>query len=361
MIRARPHIAAMEAYALPDINATGGKQPISLALNESALPPSPNAIAAGSEALTSGQLYAHEGWSDLRSAIAEVHGLNRDDILCSGGSMALIETTMRCFSGPGDQVLASQYSYAFLRVAALAAGAQYIDAPEVNFTVSIDALLTAVRPATRIVCLVNPGNPTGTRVPRSEVVRLRDGLDDDILLLIDEAYGEFTDQPGERTFDLTELGNTVILRTFSKAYSLAGMRVGWGIYPAALRHEMLKLMGGNTVSVAAEAAAAAAMRDQTYMHNVCEETSRRRQRFTAQLRDLGFDVPESQTNFVLVKFATAGAASNADRMLRAAGYVLRSMGLYGLPDCLRATIGAQEDMDAVAGLLGTWLKEGNNK
>lgn len=360
MIRARPHIAAMEAYALPDISAPGGTQLISLALNESAMPPSPNAVAAGSEALASSQLYAVEGWSELRSAIAEVHGLSHDDILCSGGSMALIETTMRCFAGPGDKVLASQYAYAFLRVAAQAAGAGYVTAPEVDFTVSVDALLAAVQPATRIVCLVNPGNPTGTRIPRSEVIRLRDGLDDDILLLIDEAYGEFTDQPGERTFDLIERGNTVILRTFSKAYALAGMRVGWGIYPAALRHEMFKLLGGNTVSVAAEAAAAAAMRDQVYMQHVCEKTSRRRQRFMAQLRDLGFDVPESHTNFVLVRFASAEAAGQADRMLRAEGYVLRGMGLYALPECLRATIGAQDDMDAVAGLLGNWLKEGNN-
>ena len=361
MIRARPHVAAMEAYALPDVSAPAGKRLISLALNESALPPSPNAITAGSKALASGQLYAAEGWSDLRDAIAEVHNLSCDDILCSGGSMALIETTMRCFAGPGDQVLASQYSYAFLRVAALAAGAQYAAAPEEDFAVSIDALLAAVQPATRIVCLVNPGNPTGTRIPRSEVVRLRDGLDDDILLLIDEAYGEFTDQPGERTFDLTERGNTVILRTFSKAYALAGMRVGWGIYPAALRREMLKLLGGNTVSIAAEAAAAAAMRDQAYMRNVCDETSRRRGRFMAQLRDLGFDVPESHTNFVLVRLASADAAAKADHMLRSEGYVLRGMGIYGLPECLRATIGAQEDMDAVADLLGNWMKEGNNR
>ncbi|NNE21482.1 MAG: aminotransferase class I/II-fold pyridoxal phosphate-dependent enzyme [Rhizobiales bacterium] len=360
MIRARPHVAAMDAYALPDVSAPAGKRLISLALNESALPPSPNAIAAGSKALASGQLYAAEGWSDLRDAIAEVHDLNREDILCSGGSMALIETTMRCFAGPGDRVLASQYSYAFLRVAALAAGAEYAAAPEVDFTVSIDALLAAVQPATRIVCLVNPGNPTGTRIPYSEIVRLRDSLDDDVLLLIDEAYGEFTDQPAERTFELTERGNTVVLRTFSKVYALAGMRVGWGIYPAALRREMLKLLGGNTVSVAAEAAAAAAMRDQAYMRGVCNETSRRRQRFVAQLRDLGFDVPESHTNFALIRFASAEAAGRADRMLRAEGYVLRGMGLYALPDCLRATIGDAKDMDAVAGLLGDWLKEGNN-
>ena len=96
MIRARPHIAAMEAYALPDVSSPDGRRLISLALNESALPPSPAALAAGTLGLASGQLYAVEGWSGLRTAIAEVHGLNRDDILCSGGSMALIETTMRC-------------------------------------------------------------------------------------------------------------------------------------------------------------------------------------------------------------------------------------------------------------------------
>ncbi|MGI9463206.1 MAG: pyridoxal phosphate-dependent aminotransferase, partial [Aestuariivirgaceae bacterium] len=343
-----------------DISAPSGKPLTSLALNESAMSPSPEAVTAGAEALASGQLYAEQDWPMLRKEIASVHGLNPADILCAGGSMALIETTIRCFAGPDDQVLASQYAYAFLRVATLAAGAEYNSAPEADFTVSVDALIEAINPSTRMVCLVNPGNPTGTRISKGEVVRLRDGLSDDILLLIDEAYGEFTDEPDERTFDLTERGNTVILRTFSKAYGLAGMRVGWGLYPPALVSEMYKLLGGNTVSVASEAAAAAAMRDQAYLQQVCSETSRRCQKFTNQLQGMGFVVPESHTNFVLIVFASRTAAEAADQMLRAEGYVLRGMGLYGLPQCLRATIGDEQDMDAVAELLDAWLREGNN-
>lgn len=359
MIEPNAHIAALAPYTLADLTAPAGQRLISLAQNESALPPSPRALAAGRDALTAAGLYPDPDWTDLRRAIAAVHGIAGAQILCGAGSMELIACLLRCYAGPGRSVLSSQYGYGFFRTAALAAGAAYLAAPEQDFTVSIDALLAAVTPATRIVCLANPGNPTGTRIAGSELTRLRDRLDDDILLLIDEAYGEFTDAPGERSFDLVSRGNTVVLRSFSKAYGLAGLRAGWGLFPLAIAAETRKLLNPNNVSVVTQAAATAAMEDQDHMRAVCAETAERRDGFAEHLRQLGLRVPRSHTNFLLIRFASAQAAAGADRMLRDQGVLMRAMAGYGLPDCLRATIGSAADMEIAAGVLEKWLaKEG---
>ena len=160
MIRPRAHIAAMAPYALADLSPPGGKRLISLAQNESALPPSPQALAAGREALAAARLYPDPDWTDLRAAIARVHGLAPERILCGAGSMELIACLMRCYAGPGDRVLSSQYGYAFFETAARMAGAAFDKAPERDLTVSVDTLLAAAVNETRIVCIANPGNPT---------------------------------------------------------------------------------------------------------------------------------------------------------------------------------------------------------
>lgn len=359
MIQARSHIVAMAPYALADLKAPAGIQPISLAQNESALPPSPKAVAAGRKALESSRLYPDPDWRDLRAAIAEVHGIPAEAILCGAGSMELIAALILCFAGPQDHVLSSQYGYAFFRTATLAAGATYVSAAEDNFTLSVEALLKAVTPETRILCLANPGNPTGTRIAVSDIGRLRDELAEDVLLLLDEAYGEFADKPRECTFDLVARGNTVILRTFSKAYGLAAMRVGWGLFPPAIAAQLRKIMAPNNITQVSQAAATAAMRDQDYMRQTVEVTKERRNLFAERLRALGLEVPESRTNFVLVRFADTETAAEAEAALRERGVLLRAMGGYGLADCLRATIGSDADMSRAGDVLEDWSKGKN--
>jgi histidinol-phosphate aminotransferase len=354
MIRPKAQIAAMAPYALADLRVPAGKPLISLAQTESALLPSPRALAAGRAALSSARLYPDPDWTDLRAAISRVHGLAPEQILCGAGSMELIACLVNCYAGPGDQVLSSQFGYGFFRTATLAAGAEYHTAPEDDLTVSVDKLLAEVGDKTRIVCLANPGNPTGTRIARRELVRLRADLDDGILLLIDEAYGEFADGPGEATFDLVSAGNTVVLRSFSKAYGLAGLRVGWGVFPPAIADQLRKVLNPNNLNVVSQAAATAAMADQDHLRTVRAETAARRDRFAGHMKRLGLQVPESHTNFVLIRFADEAAAGRADGALRARGKVMRAMAGYGLPASLRATIGSEADMDFAAEILAAW-------
>ena len=357
MIRPNPQIGAMAPYALADLSVAPGKRLISLAQNESAFPPSPRALAAAQEALADSSLYPDPDWRELRQAIAGVHHVAPDQILCGAGSMELIACLTRCFCGPGDRVLSSQYGYAFFRTATLAVGAHYDTAPEVDFALSAETLLAAVQPETKIVFVANPGNPTGTRIGRADLFYLRSELPEDVLLVIDEAYGEFADAPGESVFDLGAGGNTVVLRTLSKAYGLAGLRVGWGLFPPAIAQQIRKVLNPNNISVASQAAAAAAIADQNYMRSVCRKTAARRDSFRQKLRDLGLLVPESFTNFLLIGFADSDAAGRADTVLRAKGILMRSMAGYGLPQCLRATIGEEADMTKVGNILAAWKEK----
>ncbi|MEX0350975.1 MAG: histidinol-phosphate transaminase [Paracoccaceae bacterium] len=342
MIRSVPHVAAMAPYPLADL----GSGLVSMAQNESAFPPSPKALRAA-QGDAQALLYPDPDWFDLRRSIAETHLLDPDTILCGAGSMELIGCLIRAYAGPGRAVLGSAYSYAFVASAALQAQAEYRQAEEPDLMVSVDAILENVTPDLAVVFLCNPGNPTGTMVPSSEILRLRANLPGDVLLVIDQAYAEFgdaTNDPSE-IFALTSCGDTVVLRTFSKAYALAGIRVGWGCFPPAVAAEVRKLLNPNNIPYASQRMAAAAIRDQDHMQEVVDKTEEIRARFSEACRGLGIDVPTSHTNFVLLRFDSAEQAVQADQALRNAGLLMRGMAGYGLPDCLRATICEAAVMD----------------
>ncbi len=354
MLKPKPEIAAMAPYATATLTIAPGKRLISLSQNESAMPASPLAIEAARAACMGMGDYPDSECKALREAIAEVHNLDPAGIVCGNGSMELIAALIAAYAGPGDEVLTTEYAYAFLQTSTLLAGAQHVAAPEQERTTSVDALLEAVTAATRIVCVVNPANPTGTRIARSEIVRLRESLRDDVLLMVDEAYGEFSDQPEDLVFDLIDRGNVVVMRTFSKAYALAGVRAGWALCPRSVAMVLRKVLNPSNVSVVAHAAATAAMSDQAHMKKIVGQTIQVRDGFTTQLRQLGLRVDESHTNFVLIRFADASEAREADQCLRAEGIVMRGMAGYHLAHALRATIGSAADMEFAVEILRGW-------
>ncbi len=350
MIRPVAHIDAMAAYALADL---GGPDTVSLAQNESTFPASDAAIAAGKAAVDQMPLYPDPEWRDLRVAIAKVHGLKADKTLCGAGSMELIACLIRAFAGPGDHVLGTDYGYAFVATVAAQVQANYVKAREVNLTVSVDDILDAVTDQTRIVFVCNPANPTGTLIPNDELLRLRKQMPADVLLVIDQAYAEFSDGVHDPAaiFALVERGDTVALRTFSKAHGLAGARVGWGYFPPDIACHVRKLLSPNNISTPSQAIATAAMRDQAHMRATISQTANIRDRFASSLRALGIDVPHSHTNFLLLRFGSAETAQKADAALRAENLLMRGMAGYGLPDCLRMTICQQAVMDRVLAVL----------
>ncbi len=357
MTRARKHVAAMAPYALADLGGADGRPAPSLAQNESFRPPCPGTFEAVVAAMADAALYPDPDWTELRSMIAARHDVDPDTILCGNGSLELIGCLARAFAGPHRSVLAPEHAYPYFRSAAQASEARFDTAPESDCTASADALLEAVQPDTGCVFLANPGNPTGTRIPTGEIRRLRDGLREDILLVIDEAYGEFADHLDAPVFDMAVSGNTVILRTFSKAYGLAGCRVGWGMFPTGIAAEVRKVLNPNNVSAISQAAARAALQGDSYMRETCAMTAERRDQANAKLAALGIRCPASCTNFLLLDLETQERARSAEARLRSGGAVLRAQGAAGLPQCLRMTIGPERKLDNAISLLETWIRE----
>lgn len=268
--------------------------------------------------------------------------------------MELIASIARTFADEQNAVLVPVHAYPFFQTAAHLAHARCDFAPEVDNTVSVDSLLATIQSDTRIVFVANPANPTGTRIPNGELRRLRKELSENVLLVIDEAYGEFADHLDTPIFDLVKRGDTVVLRSFSKAYGLAGMRVGWGVFPSDIAVEIRKTMNPNNVTVASQSAALAAVADQAYMRETCRLTELNRGGFRDRLISSGFDVPESFTNFVLIRLHDVDQARGADKLLRSEGVFLRPQSGVGLPNCLRATVGSTEQMTLTADLLEDW-------
>ncbi len=357
MIPPLPHIKAMQAYALADLKSPPGKRLISLSQNECLRPPSPNVTRAAEAALAEAQLYPDPNWNALRGAISAHYGVPADQILLGNGSLELIGCLTRAYADADNAVLVPRHSYPFFRTAAQFADARVDLADEVDLAVSVDHLLQATAPDTRIVFVANPGNPTGTRISQAKLRRLRAGLDAQVLLVIDEAYGEFADHLNEPVFDMVGLGNTVILRSFSKAYGLAGFRVGWGLFPPDIANNLRKLMNPNNLPAVSQAAAMAAVEDPDYMRETCVLTGVLRQQICARLVKAGFAVKDSFTNFLLIRFKSGAQAQKADAALRAEGIYLRLQSGAGLGHCLRMTIGGMEDNQIAVEALTRWAEK----
>lgn len=341
------HIAALAPYAGAEL-APGL---VSLAQNESALPPSPKALEAARMALAALELYPDPDWSDLRLAIAETHPLGPGEILCGAGSMELIDAIATTYLGPGRRALIPAHAYPYFATSVVRTGAMLDRAPETDLTADPAALLAAVRPETTVLFLANPGNPTGTHLTPRAIRALREALPPHVLLVLDEAYGEFADPVQGDCWDLVTRGDTVVLRTLSKAYALASMRVGWGLFPSAVATDLHKVLRPGALSAPAQAAAAAALRDRGHLSGLLTETAARRERFADRLRNAGCTVVPSRTNFVLVPFRSPEAAAAADRALRAGGIAPRAASAAGLPHALRFTVGPEDAMEHAAALL----------
>jgi histidinol-phosphate aminotransferase len=355
----RPGILDIAPYVGGEAKAEGVARPIRLASNESALGPSPKAIAAYQALAGEIHRYPEGNAAELRAAIGRRHGLDPERIVCGAGSDELIGLLLRAYAGVGDEVLYSRHGFLMYPIGALAVGATPVAAPERDLHADVDALLSRVTPKTRVVLIANPNNPTGTYLGHDALRRLHAGLPSSVLLALDAAYAEFVArndyEPGARLVDGAD--NVVMLRTFSKIYALAGLRLGWAYCPPAIADVLNRVRGPFNVTAPALAAGVAAVEDTDALERARAHNARWLPWFSGRLQALGLTLTPSVGNFVLPRFPD-DPRRNADaafEFLRARGILTRRMAAYGLPQYLRITIGTGEEMATVAAALGEFM------
>ncbi len=355
----RAEILQIEAYVPGKSVPTGAARTFKLSSNESPLGPSPKAVQAFREAAGSLALYPDGSAKALRRALGEAHGLDPARIICGNGSDELIGLLAQAFLKPGDEGLYSQFGFVSYPIAIRAAGATPVVAPERDWTASVEDLLARVTDKTKLVFIANPNNPTGAMLTRREVMQLHAGLSADTLLAIDAAYAEYVDdatyESGVEWVDAFD--NVVMLRTFSKAYGLAGARVGWAYAPEFVIDALNRIRGPFNVNAPAQAAAIAALGDPEHLAAAVAHNARGLPWLQVEIGELGLKTPLSSGNFLLIRFRDASQARRADAALTAAGFILRGMDGYGLPECLRLSVGEEDANVGVVAALRRFLTD----
>ena len=322
---------------------------IKLASNENPLGPSPRACAAIQEATKELHLYPDGGCFYLRRALSEKFGVDPDTLLLGNGSNELIELLIHAFVLPGTHVIASEASFIVYKLASKVRGREVREVPltpERGY--DLEALAQAVTPETRMVFIANPNNPTGTHVGAAELDAFIEVMDqragDDLpLLILDEAYFEYVDAPGapDSMAILRRRPRTVVLRTFSKAYGLAGLRCGYGFTSPEIVAQINRVRAPFNVNSLAQVGAIAALEDDEFLERAVRVNREGKAWLFEQLSVRGLRVTPSQTNFLLVDFH--GDAKETFEALMAQGVITRPMAGYGLPTCLRISVGLQEE------------------
>ncbi|HZU44761.1 MAG TPA: histidinol-phosphate transaminase [Terriglobales bacterium] len=349
------HIRALAPYPpgkpMRQAEQESGRRCIKLASNENPFGPSPRAMEAVCAAAPGANFYPDNDSTDLRALLAERNRVPLDRVVVTAGSTSLLGIIARTFLGPGLNAVTSERSFVVYPIVTRATGARYIEAPMKGDAYDLDAILAAIDSETRVVFLANPNNPTGTLFDSGELDRFLDRIPDHVVVALDEAYCDFAEhfaaQRGVRyshSMDYVRDGrNVVVLRTFSKAHGLAGLRVGYGFGPPALVHYFNRMRTTFSVSAVAQAAAMVALEDEAHVRKAVENNTREAPRLERALADLGFHVVQTWANFVYCELGE-NASAVAKRM-QMEGVIIRPLTAWGAPTAMRVTVGTPEQND----------------
>ncbi|HSO20183.1 MAG TPA: histidinol-phosphate transaminase [Desulfosarcina sp.] len=321
----------------------GIRDSIKLASNENPLGPSPKALAAIRDRLAALHRYPDGAGHALTHKIAEVHGVLPANVVVGNGSDDIIALLVRALIRPGDRVIVPHPSFLMYEITAVAAGAVVDRVPLRDLTMDLDAMARCVTGDTRLVFICNPNNPTGTVITREAFQRFMAQLPDDVVVVVDEAYIEFarsadclrTCRPADTELPLATL------RTFSKAYGLAGLRVGYGIMPAVLAGTLHRVRQPFNVNALAQAAAAAALDDRSFLAESVDLVHRGLDALYAGLDRLGLTYHRTEANFFLIDVGRP--ADEVFEAMLQAGVIVRSMRAYGFPATIRINVGLEQE------------------
>ncbi len=352
----RSGILKIAPYVGGEAHAPGAGRLARLASNEGAFGPSPRAVAAYQAAAAEIHRYPDGASRVLVEALAERHDVDPRLIVCGNGSDEILHLLALAYAGPGDEVLYSAHGFLVYPIAARSVGAMPVAVAERNLVADVDALLAEVTSRTRILYLANPNNPTGSYLPEAALMRLHAGLPENVLLVIDAAYAEFVSADDYVTGqDLAvEASNVVMTRTFSKVYALGGLRLGWAVGPAAVIDGLHRIRGPFNINSAAQAAGVAALDDTAFIGAAVLHNHQARQWLAERLGALGLVVYPSEGNFLLVSFEGWADPEQVRQYLKAQGILVRQMTAYGLPQCLRITIGRTDELEWLVDALSVY-------
>lgn len=353
-ITPQPGILDIALYQGGAAHVEGVSNVVKLSSNENPFGPSTAAIKAFEAAARSLHRYPSTDHAELRGAIAQVHGLDAERIICGVGSDEIISFLCSAYAGPGDEVIHTEHGFAMYAISARAAGATPIVVPERSRVTDVDAILNACTPRTKLVFIANPNNPTGTMISGAEIERLAEGIPGQAILVLDGAYAEYVEgyDGGAALCEARE--NVVMTRTFSKIYGLGGLRVGWGYGPAAIIDVLNRLRGPFNLSEAALAAATAAVQETAYVDECRAVNAKWRDWLAHALAAHGVPSDVSLANFILARFASADEAGACDAYLKSQGLIVRRVAGYNLPAALRITVGDESSCRQVAHAIGNF-------
>lgn len=335
----QPGIMDISLYVGGQSALPGRENVVKLSSNENPFGASDKAIAAFQSASHQLHRYPNTDHADLRAAIGDVHGLDPDQIICGVGSDEILHLLCQAYAGPGDEVLHTEHGFAIYKITANAAGATPVEAKERERVTDVDALLDAATQNTKICFIANPNNPTGTMIGGNDIARLADGLPKGCLLVLDGAYVEFAEGYDGGQALISGRDNVFMTRTFSKLYGLGGLRIGWGYGPREIIDVLNRIRGPFNLSQAQLAAAEAAIRDREFAARCVAENTRMRAWLANALAELGVPSDTSCGNFILARLSNEAEASACDAWLKNDGIIVRQVGSYKLPHCLRITVG----------------------
>ena len=347
-LKAPDHILAIPPYVpgkpVEELERERGiRHSIKLASNENPLGPSPKALAALRQALASVHRYPDSAGFELTRKLAARLRLEPGQIVLGNGSDDVIAMLARSFLQPGDEVLMPKPSFQMYEIEARAAAAVPVEVPLKDFRTDLEAMAARLTPRTRMVFVNTPHNPTGSLVTRSEFEAFMGLLPDRVLLVLDEAYIEFVRDPtGPDSLDYVKAGRPVVgLRTFSKAYGLAGLRIGYGLMAVEVAGVLNRVRQPFNVSLPAQAAAAAALEDAAFLEETLRVVHQGVDYLHAALTELGLECRPTQSNFLM--FRVPDDARRVFEGLLARGVIVRPLASYGYPDRIRVNAGLPEE------------------
>lgn len=327
---------------------------VKLASNENPLGASPRALEA--LAATSAQVHRYPDQHALAAALAMRYGVSPDMIVLGNGSNDILDLIARAFLQPGAAAVSSQYAFPIYALVTQLAGAENIVVPAQEYAHDLAAMQRAITPQTKIVWIANPNNPTGSFVPYDELKKHMSSLPTDCIVVLDEAYYEYLDDTdrADATQWLREFPNLILVRTFSKIYGLAGLRIGYAIANAQVAEVLNRVRQPFNVSLPAMAAAEAALGDSEFVQRSRAHNREGRAYLTAELQKLGLEVVPSHGNFVVVRVPDAKATHET---LLSRGIIVRPLAPSGLPDFLRVSVGLPAENERFVATLRDILNE----